>query len=150
MSRLTAAFASPGDAVAAREALAREGVPADVATAEGVGREVRFMTRVVLWIVLWSIPGGVVGAALGAGLAALLSSSSEGFIVQTISWMIFGHLIAGMWAGYVMLADRTGPDLPAVRLPALLTVDCANIDAIDMLADRLRGLGATSIELRED
>lgn len=150
MPRLTASFDSPSEAAAAREALAREGVPAEVAAMEGGGREVRFMGRVVFWIVLWSIPGGLVGAALGAGLAAVISATTEGFIVQTVSWMIFGHLIAGMWAGYLLLADRTGPDLPALRLPVLLTVDCANIDGTEAMTHRLRELGAVSVRRSED
>jgi len=116
-------------------------------------REAGFMGRIIVVIVLWSILGGVIGGGIGLMIATFLGpSGTEGLVIQGVSWMISGHLIAGMLAGYLLLADRTGGDLPAVRARStvLLTVDCANIDETETAAHRLRDLGAMSTEVTAD
>ena len=64
-----------------------------------------------------------------------------------VSWAIFAHLLIGMWAGYLLLADRSGREIGAGR-PVLLTVRCGNIDETS-LAEQLQGLGATGVEAGE-
>jgi hypothetical protein len=63
---------------------------------------------VLIIIVLWSIAGGVFGAGFGWLLAETIGpDGTAGLILQAVSWIIVGHLIAGMLAGYFVLADRT-------------------------------------------
>jgi hypothetical protein len=113
-------------------------------------RESRFMGRIVLVIVGCSIVGTAVGAAFGAVLAVTIGPPGvEGLIIQIVAWAIFAHLLIGMWAGYILLADRTGRDLKPVRAPpAVVRVECATIDESEMLAARLRSLGALTVEVR--
>lgn len=72
----------------------------------------------------------------GTGLGALVwlifgPEGMTGLVIEAVVWGIFGHLIAGMWAGYILLADRTQPDLPHDRASAVaqLTIRCPNEDA---------------------
>jgi hypothetical protein len=115
-------------------------------------RENRFMTRVVLLVIAWSILGTAIGAALGIGIALLFGpSGTEGMIIQAVSWAIFAHLVAGMCAGYLLLAERGSGDLSAVRHsgPVTLRTNCATIDDAEELAARLRSLGATRVDAEE-
>lgn len=106
------------------------------------------MGRIVVVIALASIAGTAIGAALGASFAfAIGPSGTSGYIIQIVSWAIFMHLLIGMWAGYLLLADRSGREIHNSG-PVTLTVRCANIDAT-ALAERLRKLGATSVEIRD-
>lgn len=74
-------------------------------------------------IVLWSIPGDVFGAGFGWLLAETIGpEGAAGLIVQLVSWMIVGHLIAGMLAGYLLLADRTQREMPPDGPVSLLIV----------------------------
>lgn len=137
----------------ARDQLARYVKSADMSLAEPstiqeTAGEVRFMGRIVVVIALASILGTAIGAALGAFFAfAIGPSGTSGYVIQIVSWAIFMHLLIGMWAGYLLLADRSGREMRSSG-PVTLTVDCANIDAT-ALAERLRKLGATSVEIRD-
>jgi hypothetical protein len=64
-----------------------------------------------------------------------------------VSWAIFAHLLIGLWAGYLRLADRSGREIGAGR-PVILTVCCGTIDET-FLAGQLRALGATGVEAGE-
>jgi len=108
------------------------------------------MGRIVLVVIGWSVIGTGMGAALGAILAVTIGpSGTQGLIIQVVSWAIFAHLLIGMWAGYILLADRTERDLPAVRdaTPVVLNLQCATIDETERLATGLRSLGASEIKV---
>jgi hypothetical protein len=126
-THLTAAFESESDARAALEALVVAGIKREQISLRTTtpNTEAPFLTRLVITIVLWSLAGGVIGAALGALLWLLLGpSGTGGLIIQIVSWIIFGHLIGGLWAGYVLLADRTNADLPHERqAETVLTIE---------------------------
>jgi len=85
--------------------------------------EARFVWRVLIRIVLWSIAGAAPGAAFGWLLAETIGpEGTAGLIVQVVCWMIVGHLLAGMLAGYALLADRSAEEMPPDRPVSLLTV----------------------------
>ena len=106
------------------------------------------MGRVVLVVAFWSIIGTVVGAGLGAALSFTIGpSGTSGLIIQMVSWAIFAHLLIGLWAGYLLLADRSGREIGAGR-PVILTVRCGTIDET-FLGGQLRALGATGVEAGE-
>jgi len=86
-------------------------------------REARFVRRVLIRIVLWSIAGAGPGAAFGRLLAETIGpDGTAGLIVQVVCWMIVGHLLAGMLAGYALLADRSAEEMPPDRPASLLIV----------------------------
>ena len=109
------------------------------------------MGRIVLYVVLASAVGTAIGAVIGAIFAATVGPpGTEGLIIQVITWAIFAHLIIGMWAGYLLLADRTQEDLPAVSAPRThVTVECASIDDANQVASIMRETGATSVAIAE-
>jgi hypothetical protein len=117
-----ATFAAPGDAEKAAEALLDAGIePARVTVQHAVlpearGREGRFVWRVLVIIVFWSIVGAVPGALSGLLLALTIGpGGTAGLIVQLVCWIIVGHLIGGMLAGYFVLADRRQEEMPPDR-----------------------------------
>jgi hypothetical protein len=74
-------------------------------------------------IVLWSVLGGIIGAPIGWLLAETIGpEGTSGLVVQLVSWIILGHLIAGMLAGYFVLADRTQAEMPPDRPVSILTI----------------------------
>ena len=108
------------------------------------------MGRIVLAVIGWSVIGTAIGAALGAVLALTVGpSGTQGLIIQVVSWAIFAHLLIGCGAGYILLADRTESDLPAVRdaTPVVLNLQCATIDETERLTAGLRSLGASEIKV---
>ena len=149
---MVAQFPDSRRGAVALDQLAREIKIGDMALAEPsrvqetVG-EARVMGKIVLIIALASAVGTALGAALGAFFAFTIGpSGTSGYVIQIVSWAIFMHLLIGMWAGYLLLADRSGREI-RMSGPVTLTVRCANIDAT-ALAERLRKLGATSVEIR--
>ena len=126
---ISATFPSTAEAEAAENALREAGIPAasiDLqhnVLPEARAREGRFVWRVLVIIVLWSIVGGVIGAGFGWLLAETIGpEGGAGLIVQLVSWIIVGHLIAGMLAGYLVPADRTQSEMPPDRPESVLTV----------------------------
>jgi hypothetical protein len=112
--------------------------------------ETRFIGRFVLVIIGWSIVGTLIGAALGVAIAlALGETSTEGLLLQVVSWAIFAHVLIGMWAGYLLLTDRMGPDLRATSPTVVLRAECATIDESRELAAEMQALGASSAEAGE-
>ncbi len=74
-------------------------------------------------IVLWSVVGAAPGAALGWLLAETIGpGGTGGLILQVVCWTIVGHLIGGMLAGYLLLADRSAEEMPPDRPVSLLTI----------------------------
>lgn len=103
-------------------------------------RESSFIIRLVVVIVVWSVVGGAVGVGLGALFWLFIGpEGTTGFIIQAVVWAIFGHLIAGMWAGYLLLADRTGPELPHERAApnVRIAIRCRDGDAVTRARDAL-------------
>ena len=150
---MVAQFSNSRRGAYARDELAR-GVKSDSMTltepsmAQETGGEARAMGKIVLIIALASVLGTAFGVALGAVLAFTVGPpGTSGYIIQIVSWAIFMHVLIGMWAGYLLLADRSGREIRSSG-PVTLTVRCANIDAT-ALAERLRTLGATSVEIRD-
>jgi hypothetical protein len=126
---IRASFSSPAQADAAVAALIESGIPpSSIDFQHNVlpaarAREGKFVWRVLVLIVLWSIPGGVIGAGFGWLLAETMGpEGTAGLIVQLVSWIIVGHMIAGMLAGYFVLADRTQSEMPPDRPLSLLTI----------------------------
>ena len=124
-----ASFAHRAAAEAAATALSESGIPHSAIDLEhGVlpearTREARFVWHVLIAIVLWSLVGAIPGAIFGWILAEIIGpEGTAGLIVQVVCWMIVGHLLAGMLAGYALLADRTAEEMPPDRPVSLLTV----------------------------
>ena len=127
--QIRASFSKRGRAEAAVAAVVEAGIsPSSVDLEHGVppetrGREGRFVWRVLVAIVLWSIAGAVPGAAFGWLLAETIGpKGTAGLVVQVVCWTIVGHLVAGMLAGYALLADRSTEEMPPDRPVSLLTV----------------------------
>ena len=155
-TQIRATFPGVRSAQEAQRRLIADGVPpADVSLAVGApslvqesAREGQVMWRIVVIIVLASAAGTAIGAAFGAALALTIGpAGTSGLIIQVVSWAIFAHLLIGMWAGYLLLADRTEREIGRAR-PVLLTLRCDSIDA-NTWAGLLREMGATDIEIRQ-
>lgn len=120
------------DAARASEAVAAllaAGIPSSaISVMENVRPpEGRYLWGLAVRIVLWSIPGGAAGAAVGLGLAlaGIGPAGASGAAVQVVSWLIVGHLLAGMWAGYVLLADCSSREMaPDREADATVVVRC--------------------------
>jgi len=133
------------EAEAAANALREAGIPAasiDLqhnVLLEARAREGRLVSRVLVIIVLWSIAGGVIGVGFGWLLAETIGpEGTAGLIVQLVSWIIVGHLIAGMLAGYFVLADRTQREMPPDRPVSVLTVQGLTDDDAEKVRHLLR------------
>ncbi len=153
MVEIGAVFAETASAEAAAAALIAAGTPrSDIVSSlevpeTGPGHEAPFIWRLVWIIVLWSVAGGIVGAALGAGLAITVGpEGTSGLILQVVSWIIMGHLVVGMVAGYVVLADRTHPEMPPDRPLTVIKVRVPESDAA-RLAQTLADHGAREVEV---
>ena len=100
-------------------------------------------------IVLWSIAGAVPGAAFGLLLAETIGpEGTAGLILQVVCWMIVGHLLAGMLAGYALLADRSAEEMPPDRPVSLLTV--RGVPESDVTRVRRLLLASGSLDVRLD
>lgn len=143
-----------GDAYAAElgvEALLAAGVPRDAIT---VGRPAitphsRYLWRIVISIVLWSVLGGAIGAvvALVLATAGIGPAGTTGAIVQIVTWVIAGHLLAGLWTGYALLADRTHREMAPDRASetgATITVRCRSEEELQAVR---RTLGEMNIKM---
>jgi hypothetical protein len=146
---VSARFTDTQTAEAARRTIAGDPRFRDVALrgADLAAREASFIGRIVVIVVLWS----VFGTALGAGTGVLIASvfgpeGTAGMVIQAVSWAIFAHLLAGMWAGYWVLADRTRRDLPLPGVArVLLVARCDSIDDAEAAAARLGELGGVDV-----
>lgn len=121
---IRASFAQALAAEVLAAALTDSGIPrASIEVQHGILPEARFVWRVLIRIVLWSIAGAAPGAAFGWLLAETVGpEGTAGLIVQVVCWMIVGHVLAGMLAGYALLADRSAEEMPPDRPVSLLTV----------------------------
>jgi hypothetical protein len=121
-------------------------------TAAAAAPEARFFGRLVWVIVLWSIAGGAAGALLGAALvwAGVGPGGAAAFALQVVGWTIFGHLIAGIWAGYALLADRSRREFAprSAGAPAFeVRVRCRTRGEIDRARAALAVAGAHNVRV---
>jgi hypothetical protein len=143
-SNVTARFDDLAAAHAAGRALANAGIGAEFIAITGGSHEGRLLGRVLLLIVLWSIPGGALGASLGLllALAGVGPAGTTGAVVQVVSWLIIGHLLAGMWAGYLLLSDRSRREMyPGEGGQYQVTVRCRSAAEAETAARVLAGTG---------
>jgi hypothetical protein len=122
-----ATFGDVERAQAAEAALLRAGVSTEsirisraVGAAESAAAaEGSFFWRVVMVIVFWSITGTAVGAGIGAAFAqtGIGPGGTAGLVLQVASWALFGHLVAGILAGYLLLADRSQREFAPAATP---------------------------------
>lgn len=156
---LTATYGDGAHAQEAAEALRAAGFTPDnidlrraVAITQSTKRRrgpSSFLGRLTWIIVLWSIPGAIIGGALGLLLAwaGIGPGGTDGAVLQIIGWAIFGHLIAGMWAGFLLLSDRSqqefNPERDANEM--IVTVRCRTRAEIDIAGVVLRSRGARSL-----
>ena len=140
---ITASFPDAGSARAAARGLAAEGVAASI---EGQ-REGGFMARFALIVAAWSIAGTAVGAVFGAVLSYTVGPhGTEGLILLVVTWALFAHLLIGLWAGYILLADRSSAEITPGG-PTTLRLQ-ADRSAAPGIAERLRADGATDVSAR--
>jgi hypothetical protein len=131
-TEIMATFRSRAQAEAAVAALTAAGVPHDAVIVSEAPlpptrrREGRYLCRLLVIIVLWSVLGGVFGVLFGLVLAATVGpEGTAGQLFQAVCWGIVGHLLIGMIAGYVVLADRSHPEMEPERPQVVLTVRVA-------------------------
>lgn len=146
-----ARFASDAVADAAVTTLERAGFRAGRAqppAGASPGTE-RVFWRIVVQIVIWSTIGTAIGAAggLALALAGIGPDGTGGIVLQTVSWGIFGHLIAGLWAGYVVLTNRTSLDLGSGDRP-LVRVRCRDRAEIERARAALASAGGQRVSVR--
>jgi hypothetical protein len=115
---------------------------------DGTRGETSFLGRLVWIIVFWSIPGTIVGALAGWGIAVLAGiDDTTGIVLMVVAFAIFGHLIAGIWAGYVLLADRSEREFsaPGERGRTVLEVRCRNREELERARQLMDQSGATGV-----
>lgn len=128
---LHAAFPDGTTAEKALERLIAAGIEPNAVTlaARSTEHEASFLTRLVLTTALWSLVGAITGVGLGIVIWLILGpEGTAGFVIQAVVWGIFGHLVAGMWAGYILLADRAELDLPHDRVTQLTLLEIHTSD----------------------
>jgi hypothetical protein len=67
-------------------------------------------------------------------------------VLQTVSWGIFGHLVVGLWAGYVVLTNRASLDL-GTGDRALVQVACRTRQEIEQAREALASEGGAAIRV---
>ena len=148
---ITATFPTKSQANAAIDALAEAGLNRSLISLDTTqpDAETSFLIRLVAIIVLWSIAGGAIGAGMGALIWLVLGpDGTGGLIIQTVSWLIFGHIVAGLWAGYLLLADRTSAELPHERTTTRLVIRCPEEHTRNLAESILeRAEGRTALDL---
>ena len=147
-----AEFSTKGAANAAATALGDVGVSVDQLAIEDESygavpaREARYIVRLVIIIVVWSVIGGGIGAPIGVALALTVGpEGTTGLILQVVSWAIMGHLIVGMLAGYIVLADRTSREMEPTRARTSLTARVSSREEAEQMERILRSSGADQI-----
>lgn len=117
-----------------------------VGAATRASRESSFMIRLVLLVAAWSVVGTATGAAMGALLSYTVGpGGTEGLIIQVVTWAIFAHLLIGLWAGYALLADRSGRELADHEAELALEIEKPEAAA---LARALREAGARKVVIQ--
>ncbi len=105
------------------------------------------MMRFAVIVAAWSIAGTAAGAAFGAGLSYTVGPhGTEGLILLVVTWALFAHVLIGLLAGYVLLADRSSAEITP-GTAATLRVQ-ADESAARGIAERLRADGATDVSAR--
>jgi hypothetical protein len=128
-TEIIAAFRSRAQADDALAALVAADVPASAVSVSEAPlpptrqREGRYLWRLLVIIVAWSVAGGAIGAGFGALLASTIGpEGTTGLVFQVACWAIIGHLVIGMIAGYVVLADRSHPEMEPERPQVVVRV----------------------------
>lgn len=159
---LTSVVASFGDAASARTASERlRGLGFAPEALELVGeappavvrpqnRDAPVLATVFWQIVLWGIVGAVIGGLLGVAFVAtgLGPDGAVGAGLQIAGWAMFAHIIASLWAGYLVLGTRSTRDLtwqPQRQGRILLRVRCASAEESDRATSELRAAGASGV-----
>jgi len=145
---LHATFRSEADALAARESLLVASPGATVTGPTSI-TDTGFLVRFLVIVAVASIVGTALGAAIGLGFSAagITPDNTESLVLQAVTWAIFWHLLIGLIAGYVLLADRSQDEWRPGK-KAALTVTCADSESVGGLEEALRSAGAVSLEVR--
>lgn len=107
--------------------------------------------RTVFWqILLWGALGAVIGGVIGVAFVAagIGPGGPAGAGLQIAGWAMFAHIIASLWAGYVVLGTRSTRDLtwqPQRAGRVLLRVRCDGPGAAARAQAELRASGASGI-----
>ena len=105
------------------------------------------MARFALIVAAWSIAGTAAGAAFGAVLSYTVGPhGTEGLILLVVTWALFAHLLIGLWAGYILLADRSRAEITPGGATTLRVK--ADESAATGITERLRASGATDVSAR--
>ncbi|RLC59613.1 MAG: hypothetical protein DRI30_00100 [Chloroflexi bacterium] len=140
---ITAAFPDADSARVAARGLAAGGIAASIEAQ----REGGFMLRFALIVAASSIVGTAAGAAFGAILSYTVGPhGTEGLILLVVTWALFAHLLIGMWAGYVLLADRSSAEITPDGATTLRVR--TDESAATGIAAQLRADGATDVSAR--
>jgi hypothetical protein len=108
------------------------------------GHTERVLWRLLLQVVWWSIVGGAIGLLVGLAFWhwGVGPSGLDGFWVQVATWMIFGHLLLGIWAGYLVLGNQADLGLrESAERGATVSVRCDTRAEIERAEQLLRPHG---------
>ena len=122
----------------------------DVSTPIG-RRESSFFGRFLVMVTLWSVLGAAIGVPIAAGLTALGvgPGGAEGLLLQLVAWIIFWHLLIGLWAGYALLMDRSRFTPGRVSgTQARLEVACRDRDEVSQMVQLLRQQEASTVQVQ--
>ena len=112
------------------------------------GRDAPVLGKVFWQIVLWGIVGAVIGGLIGLALTAagVGPDGTAGRTLQIAGWAMFVHIIASLWAGYVVLGTRSTRDLTwqPERGGRILVTLRTSAGRADEAETALRASGATS------
>jgi len=102
------------------------------------------MARFAVIVAAWSIAGSAAGAAFGAVLSYTVGPhGTEGLILLVVTWALFAHLLIGLWAGYILLADRSSAEItPGGATTLRVQADESGAPGI---IEQLRADGATDV-----
>jgi hypothetical protein len=156
--RVVGAFPDRATAQRAVDALRAAGIGDEAITVAGGGpaeaaprreREERFLGRLVLIVVAWSVIGTLIGVMMGLVFNALGigPGGTSGLLIQVVSWALFAHLIAGLWAGYALLTkgESREPVRHIAGGRAVVSVWCKDEDTRERAVALLHEAGATAI-----
>lgn len=154
--------ASFADAAAARAAMERlralgfapdalelvGGAPAPAVCAQH--RDAPVLSSVFWQILVWGTVGAVIGAVAGVAFVAtgIGPGGPVGVGLQVAGWAMFAHIIASLWAGYIVLGTRSTRELtwqPQRQGRILVRVRCATPDEPDRASSELRAAGASGV-----
>lgn len=114
-------------------------------------RESSFFRRFIVMVSLWSVLGAAIGVPIAAALTALGvgPGGTEGLLLQLVAWIIFWHLMIGLWAGYALLMDRSRftPGQTS-GTQARVEVACRDRDEVSRMVQLLRRQEASAVQVQ--